>query len=214
MTQYALTWSSQCANTSWDLLLGGSSFDYVIGGLEHFNPNNRDKAFMGAGDDCFLWKPGDGSDIVDGGPGEDTVMFGLVAEDDGSGNPVFGVSNDQMAGNLFFDFFGFPAIDVSNSPGFCNIIDSSTSPTAAQELAALGVSHLAQFIIRSINQDFVNGVQNTDNGLRVTLQLRDIEYLVCTSPNGGATEAFDLSTTPPTPIPTSALPLPAQFILQ
>ncbi len=197
-----------------DILVGGGNIDFLIGGPEHFNPNNRDKAFGGFGDDVFIWAPGDGSDRFDGGPGEDTIIFGLIGEDDGSGNPSFGVSNDQLAGDVFLDFFGLPMVDVTNSPGFCNVIDDSTSASAAADLSNIGVDHLVQFFIRGINNAFVNGVQNTDNGLRVTLHLKDVEYLVCTDPNGGAIVAFDLRTSPPTPIAISSLPFAVQFIIQ
>src|SRR4029077_8655918 len=34
-----------------------------------------DVAFMGAGDDTFVWNPGDGNDIVEGQDGSDTMLF-------------------------------------------------------------------------------------------------------------------------------------------
>src|SRR5215208_2190096 len=34
-----------------------------------------DVAFLGAGDDTFVWDPGDGSDIVEGQDGSDTMLF-------------------------------------------------------------------------------------------------------------------------------------------
>ena len=32
-------------------------------------------AFLGAGDDSFVWDPGDGSDVVEGQAGSDTMVF-------------------------------------------------------------------------------------------------------------------------------------------
>jgi Ca2+-binding RTX toxin-like protein len=197
-----------------DILAGGYASDVMIGGPEHFNPRNRDKAFGGLGDDIFLWSPGDGSDRFDGGPGEDTLVFGLLGEDDGAGNPIFAVSNNQQTAQVWLDPVGLPRMDVTNSPGFCRIIDSSTSANAAQELAQIGATRVAQFIIRSVNQNFVNGNQTTDNGLRVSLHLTGVEYVVCASQAGGVIEAFDLRTQPATPIAFSALPIGIQLIVQ
>lgn len=190
-----------------DFLIGNWTIDVMIGGPEHFNPANRDKAFGLNGDDIFLWSPGDGSDRFDGGAGLDTVCFGLIGEQDAAGNIFFRVQNDQLAGDVWLDpISGLPRMDVTNSPGFCRVIDPSSSPTAAQELAALGGDRLAQFVIRGVADDFENGVQTTDNGLRVTLTLSSVEFLVCASRDGGTREAFDLRVTPPQQIPTHALP--------
>src|SRR5262249_10114791 len=35
----------------------------------------NDTASLGAGDDVFQWDPGDGSDVVEGGDGTDTLLF-------------------------------------------------------------------------------------------------------------------------------------------
>ena len=40
-----------------------------------FRWRGNDVANMGAGDDTFVWNPGDGSDTVDGGAGNDTLLF-------------------------------------------------------------------------------------------------------------------------------------------
>lgn len=187
-----------------DILFGANGNDVMVGGTEHFNPQNRDRAFGAKGDDVFLWAPGDGSDRFEGGPGLDTVIFGLIGETDENGNVEFSVKNDGLAGDVFINpDTGLPLIDVTNSPGFCEIVDSSFSPEAADELAALGLDHLIRFLIRAEAQD---GSEDGDNGLRVTLHLRDVEYLVCTSENGGFVEAFDLRDAPATIVPLESLP--------
>lgn len=184
-----------------DVLIGGSYDDVLVGGTEHFNPNNRDRAFGGDGQDVFLWSPGDGSDSYQGGPGVDALVFGLMGEIV-NGQLVFQVSTDQQAGEVYVDpTTGLPRMDVTNSPGFCNIIDASSTTNASAELDALGLEHLAQFVIRSIADDFANGVQDTDNGLRVTLHLKDVEVLVCASRDGGTIEAFNLTVSPPQQVP-------------
>ena len=35
----------------------------------------NDAAFLGGGDDTFVWNPGDGSDTVEGQAGTDTMVF-------------------------------------------------------------------------------------------------------------------------------------------
>ena len=188
-----------------DVLMGGYDDDVLVGGTEHFNPQNRDRAFGGEGEDIFLWSPGDGSDFFDGGPGIDTVVFGLMGELD-AGQLVFRVSNDQLPGEVFVNpATGLPQMDVTNSPGFCEVLDDSTSATSATELDELGLDHLVRFFIRGINNSFQNGTQNTDNGLRVTLHLKDVEVLICTSPSGGQIEAYNLTTSPPTPLALSTV---------
>lgn len=186
-----------------DFIQGFAGDDVLVGGTEHFNPANRDRAFGGTGSDIFLWSPGDGSDFFDGGPGIDVVVFGLMGELDDMGNLGFGVSMDMQAGDVFIDpVTGLPLMDVPASPGFCEVIDESSSPEAAAELAALGVDELVQFFIRGIANSF-GSTQNDDNGLRVTLHLKDVEALVCTNRDGGLIEVVNLTVSPPEIIPLS-----------
>lgn len=191
-----------------DLLLGGQSADVLVGGTEHFNPENRDRAFGGAGNDAFLWSPGDGSDFFNGGPGLDVVALGLMGEINDAGDLVFQVTTDQQAGDVFINpATGLPQLDVTNSPGFCEVIDDSTSVDSAAELDAIGIDRLVRFFIRGAADSFAAGTQSDDNGLRVTLHLVDVEYLVCASRDGGQIEAFDMTTQPPTQIRLSQVPV-------
>ncbi|MBR1277074.1 S-layer family protein [Bradyrhizobium sp. AUGA SZCCT0283] len=52
-----------------DVILGSAGNDTVNGGRDN------DVAFLGGGDDSFIWNPGDGSDIVEGQGGFDTLAF-------------------------------------------------------------------------------------------------------------------------------------------
>ena len=147
--------------------------------------------------DIFIWKPGDGSDLWDGGRGHDVVIFGLIGEVV-DGNVEFGVSMNQQTAEVAIDpATSLPQVDVSNSPGFCDVIDASFSADAADELAALDLDHLVRFTIRGIANAFERGDQNVDNGLRVTLHLKDVETLICTSRDGGQIDVVDLTSTPP-----------------
>ena len=51
------------------MLIGGDGNDTVIGG------RGNDVALLGNGNDTFIWNPGDGSDIVEGQAGTDTLVF-------------------------------------------------------------------------------------------------------------------------------------------
>lgn len=180
-----------------DILAPGYGNDVILGGVEHFNPSNRDRAFGGNGHDIFIWKPGDGSDLWNGGWGHDVVILGLVGEVV-DGETVFAVNKDKKTGEVAIDpATSLPQVDVTNSPGFCEVIDASSSPEAEEELAALNLDHLVRFSIRGVANAFESGAQDNDNGLRVTLHLKDVETLVCTSREGGQIEVIDLTSTPP-----------------
>lgn len=183
-----------------DVLAGGHGDDIFIGGLEHFNPLNRDRAFGSGGNDIFIWKPGDGSDFFSGSRGLDVVIFGVTGEEV-DGGVEFSVVNDQQSGALALDSAtGLPSVDVTGSPGFCEVIDDSTSADAAQGLDDLGLDKLVRFSIRGIRDSFEAGAQTDDNGLRVTLHLQSVEVLICTNRNGGAIDVLNMTTSPPTPI--------------
>ncbi|WP_119419144.1 beta strand repeat-containing protein [Desertibaculum subflavum] len=52
-----------------DVILGGSGNDFVFG------DNGNDVALLGSGNDVFQWDPGDGSDVIEGQAGTDTMLF-------------------------------------------------------------------------------------------------------------------------------------------
>jgi len=52
-----------------ETLLGGNGNDSIDGN------GGNDRAALGAGDDTFVWDPGDGSDTIDGDAGRDTMVF-------------------------------------------------------------------------------------------------------------------------------------------
>lgn len=212
-----------------DVLLGGDGNDVLIGGTEDFNSNvdgdnlgsdNRDKAFGGNGDDMFIWTPGDGSDFYDGGQGIDVIAFGLLGEERDSdsgttGAPFFNVNPPGSDGSFNFDGIfldantKLPTLSVSTSPGFCSVLDSSTNPS---ELATLSLDHLVRFSLRGVANAFDAGERTDDDGLRVGMSLRNVEYVVCTKreiADGGGVEnieVLDITTYPPTVAALSDLP--------
>ena len=66
---------------------GGAGNDTILGSQRRRHADRRrrqrlhrrrpgnDVAFLGAGDDTFVWNPGDGSDTVEGQAGDDTMLF-------------------------------------------------------------------------------------------------------------------------------------------
>ena len=189
-----------------DILLPGSGNDVVMGGPEHFNPLNRDRAFGDSGSDVFVWQPGDGSDRFEGGRGHDAVMFALIAQDDdgdrvlfdpvdaidpdtGNALPNFRVRRDQQAGVVLMrpDEL-LPLVDVAGGPGFCEVLDRNTpNPLVSDTQTAfdeLDVDHLIRFRLRNGN-------------LAVTVQVTDVENVVCGGQIAGEIEVFDLKVSPP-----------------
>lgn len=190
-----------------DVLLGNEGEDVLIGGLEHFNPVKSDFKFGGPGNDILIWGVGDGSDLLDGGPGEDVLILGLVGEVE-NGETVFRVRENEQAGQVFIDpATQLPVVDITNAPGFCAVIDSSHTADSAQQLQALSLNHLVRFFLREQADSFQRGEQKTDNGLRQTMHLRDIEYLICPARAGGALEVLDLTASPPQAAELSVLAL-------
>ncbi|OZG74368.1 hypothetical protein BTA51_04980 [Hahella sp. CCB-MM4] len=202
-----------------DVLLGASGDDILIGGTEDFNSSvdgdnkgadNRDRAFGNGGDDVFIWAPGDGSDLFNGGEGTDVLILGLIGEQrdsDGTteGAPFFNVNPPGRDGSqdfdgIFLDENNSPVVSVSTSPGFCTIVDSGTNAT---ELELLNLDHIVRFTLRGVAEDFEAGVRTDDDGLRVAISTKDVEYVVCApkvTTNGDAVdnvEVLDLTTTPP-----------------
>jgi len=213
-----------------DVLVGYSGDDILIGGTEDFNSNvdgddnksdNRDRAFGHAGDDVFIWAPGDGSDFFDGGEGIDVIVFGKIGEQRDSdgittiGAPFFNVnppsapSGSQDFDGIFLDENYQPTVSVSTSPGFCSVVDATEN---ADQLSLLGLDQIIRFTLRDKANAFDANEQTEDDGLRVAVSTKNVEYLVCTqrnfTENGGTDniQVLDLTTTPPSVALLSDLP--------
>jgi Ca2+-binding RTX toxin-like protein len=191
-----------------DVLLGNEGDDVLIGGLEHFHPQQSDRKFGGPGNDILIWGVGDGSDLLDGGPGQDVLILGLVGEVDEAGQTVFRLSDDEQTGEVFIDpTTQLPAVDVTNASGFCGVIDDSSDANAPAQFESLGVQQLVRFFLREQAAAFEGGEQSADNGLRQTMHLKDIEFLICPTRAGGAIEILDLTASPPAITDMTALAL-------
>ena len=180
-----------------DVLVGNSGKDIMIGGTEDFNSNvdgdnkgadNRDRAFGHQGDDVFIWAPGDGSDFFDGGDGVDVLILGVLgeqADSDGTTEdaPFFNVNLPDNPGSqdfdgIFLDDTNKPIVSVSTSPGFCSLLESADNP---HEFALLNIDHIVRFSIAKIANAFDAQERSDDDGLRVAVSIKNVEYLVCTA---------------------------------
>jgi len=108
-----------------ELFLGGSGNDFVDGN------GGADTAFLGTGNDTFVWDPGDGSDTVDGGPGFDTHVF-----NGSSGNEIFAASANggrvkftRNLGGIVMDLNDVEAIDVNALGGTDSVTVNNVSGT-------------------------------------------------------------------------------------
>lgn len=79
-----------------DVLIGGAARDSLNGGAGNDLVDGRsadDSMFTGPGDDTIPWRPGEGSDIVGGQDGADTLLFDGSAVDE-----LFVVAGDGFGG--------------------------------------------------------------------------------------------------------------------
>src|SRR5947207_2771646 len=97
----------------------------------------NDTALLGNGNDIFTWNPGDGSDIVEGQAGTDTLVFNgaSIAEN-------FDISaNGQRArlsrnvGNVVMDLNGVEHIQLTALGGADNIVVNDLTGTGVTQVA-------------------------------------------------------------------------------
>jgi hypothetical protein len=110
----ALPAASIFGGTGNDTLTGGSGIDFVAGEA------GSDVAFLGAGDDTFQWNPGDGSDVVEGQGGRDTMVFNgsdqaekFDISDSGAGSPFHRIRFTRDVGGITMDLNGVEVIDLN-----------------------------------------------------------------------------------------------------
>jgi Ca2+-binding RTX toxin-like protein len=149
-----------------DLLLGSQGNDILIGGDGNdFVQGNQgsDVAFLGAGDDTFQWNPGDGSDIVEGQGGFDTLQFNGANV---SENIDFAANGSRVlltrdVGNVTMDLNGIQDVELRTQGGADSI---SINDLTGTDLTQIGITlhnpagsdGLADMIV-------VNGTPGNDN---------------------------------------------------
>lgn len=155
-----------------DVIDGGPGQDIILGGPDGGaapgGPPNSDIMFGGPGNDVNLWAAGDGSEAFLGGQGVDALVFGATDRQTVA-DPQTGV----RLPTLRFDVPGFPqgipTADVSGQPQHCTI---ERSPLA--------------------NYEFLVRFRGPTNNIIVTVRVRDVEQVFCTSEHGSAIAFADL----------------------
>jgi hypothetical protein len=109
-----------------DTLLGGNGDDHVDGNI------GADNAKLGNGDDHFQWDPGDGSDVVEGQSGADTLDFNgsnIGEQIDVSANAGRVRLNRNIA-SITMDFDGIEAAKIRALGGSDQVTVGDLSGTA------------------------------------------------------------------------------------
>jgi Ca2+-binding RTX toxin-like protein len=152
-----------------DTLIGGSGIDFLFGesGNDRVDGNGgNDRAWLGDGDDTFIWDPGDGSDQIEGGAGLDRLIF-----NGSNGNEVFDVSANgarlrlfRDLGNIVMDTAAVEALDINALGGTDRITLNNLATT---DVRSVNLS-LESFFNSGIgdtqaDQVIVNGTANADS---------------------------------------------------
>lgn len=169
-----------------DVIDGGPANDIILGGPDGGSapggPPNSDIMFGGPGNDVNLWAPGDGSEAFIGGPGRDALIFGATDRET-TVDPTTNVELPALPA-LLFGVPGYPqGIPTANVSGLGNFCTVEPSPSP-------GYSHLVRF--RS----------TATSNIIVTVRVREVEQVFCTSQGGGIAFA-DLTEPSPAFVPVS-----------
>jgi Ca2+-binding RTX toxin-like protein len=157
-----------------DRIFGGLGSDILFGGIgKDFIDGNGgdDRAFLGEGNDIFQWDPGDGSDVVEGGAGLDTMLFNGA-----NVSEVFDASaNGQRVrffrnvANITMDMDGIEQLDLNALGGSDTITINDLAGTALKQLN-LNLGNDGQgdrVIINGTNGDDVIQVGNGPSGVDI-----------------------------------------------
>jgi len=162
-----------------DVMDGGPGDDIILGGPDGGpapgGPPNSDIMFGGPGNDVNLWAPGDGSEAFIGGPGTDALIFGATDRDEVA-DPVTNVKLPTPRFGVPGFPQGIPTADVSGQGNvFCTV---EPSPLR-------GYDHLVRFRSRATN------------AIIVTVRVKDVEQIFCTSQTGASIAFADLTVPSP-----------------
>jgi hypothetical protein len=117
-----------------DTLIGGSGDEVLVGGKGNdFVDGNggADTAFLGDGNDTFVWDPGDGSDVIEGGKGTDTMVFNGSNGNETMAASAFAgrVSFTRDLGGIVMDLNDVEVIDVNTLGGTDSVTVNNLSGT-------------------------------------------------------------------------------------
>jgi Ca2+-binding RTX toxin-like protein len=114
-----------------DIIESGGGNDIVTGG------QGNDVAILGSGNDRFIWNPGDGSDVVEGQGGFDTLVF-----NGSNANETMDLSANgertrlsRDVGNVVMDLNGVERIQIAALGGSDHITVNDLTGTAVKQVA-------------------------------------------------------------------------------
>ena len=159
-----------------DTLVGGSGAETFIGGPGNDSVDgNRgnDVAQLGADDDTFTWDPGDGSDVVEGQGGRDTMVFNganvseqITLSANGSRLRLF-----RNVANITMDTDGVEQVDLNVLGGADTITANDLSATDVDKLNVdLGASdgQADQVVVDGTNRNDKVDVSGSNGAAGVT----------------------------------------------
>jgi Ca2+-binding RTX toxin-like protein len=124
-----------------DRLLGGNGNDFIDGN------QGDDIAFLGAGNDIFRWDPGDGSDVIEGQSGTDTMLFNGAGA---SENVTLTANGERLTffrdvANITMDTNDVERVQFNAFGGVDNIVINDLSATDVKRvsISLIGGSGLA-----------------------------------------------------------------------
>lgn len=113
-----------------DTLSGGADNDFIDG------QQGNDRAFLGTGDDVFQWDPGDGSDLVEGQAGFDTMLF-----NGSNGDEIFTASANggrliftRNLGNIVMDTNDVESVELNTLGGTDSLTINDLTGTDVTEV--------------------------------------------------------------------------------
>ncbi len=123
-----------------DVVVGGDGDESLSGGAGADNIDGNkgaDRADLGAEDDTFVWDPGDGSDVIEGRAGQDSLVFNGAPVDEA----MFMERDGQRAvftrnvGNVRMDMDGVEVTNLTMLSGFDNFsISDDMTGTAMRQV--------------------------------------------------------------------------------
>ncbi len=128
-----------------DSIVGGDGNETLLGdaGNDRIDGNRgADQSDLGAGNDSFRWDPGDGSDVIEGRAGSDTLVFNGADVDEN----MFLDANGQRAvlvrnvGNVRMDMDGVETLNLAMLGGFDNLSVGDNMANTAMNRANVDMS--------------------------------------------------------------------------
>jgi Ca2+-binding RTX toxin-like protein len=165
-----------------DTLAGGAGNELLVGGPGNDSIDGNggaDVAYLGSGDDAFVWDPGDGSDRIDGQSGNDTMVFNGAAVDErvgisaNDGRVIF----SRSPGNVTMNTGGVENIDFNGIGGSDSIGVNDLDGTGVSAVNVDLAGTLGRVGVDATNSDDLVNVAGDAGAVAVTGQAARVTVL-------------------------------------